>query len=147
MLNKETPNLLGHRPVTVGNLPPGTLFRTLDGIEALKTEYHTFDNSSRPDCYLLASGEAATFADNTPVWTILQVAPLSSGPTIQYHKWLKGPDTIKIKLERGQKGTYAWELTAEGEFLPQVLLRLQAADTALREMYPTPPEPEKKGEK
>ena len=53
---------------------------------------------------------------------------------VEYHKWLKD-DTIKVKLERGQKGTYAWELTCEGEDVDKVLARLKEADDLLREQY------------
>lgn len=45
--------------VSVGALPPGALFRTRDGILAVKSEYHLADGRSQ--CVLLASGEYAWF--------------------------------------------------------------------------------------
>ena len=44
-------------------------------------------------------------------------------------------DTIKVKLEKGQKGTYAWEITYEAEGTPSVIARIKEADTMLREGF------------
>lgn len=49
----------------------------------------------------------------------------------QYHQWLKD-DTIKVKLERNQKGTYAWEITYEGIDNNAVLGRIKSMDSLLR---------------
>jgi hypothetical protein len=48
---------------TLSDLDPGTVFETTDGIQALVTEYETFNEGSQRDCYLLASGECAHFED------------------------------------------------------------------------------------
>ena len=53
---------------------------------------------------------------------------------IQYSKWLKD-DTIKVKLERGQRGSYAWEISYEGTNEAEVLKRIASMDSKLREQY------------
>jgi hypothetical protein len=57
-----------------------------------------------------------------------------------YHHYDKTPQVIKIKLERGQKGTYAWEITADGADLEDVRERIREMDEVLRIMYATPTE-------
>lgn len=47
--------------VRLDDLRQGAIFETKDGILAMKTEYHTFNDCAQCDCYLLASGEAAHF--------------------------------------------------------------------------------------
>lgn len=51
------------------DLRPGAVFVTESGTIAMKTEYHTFDDGTQADCYLLESGESAHFPlkDDEPV--------------------------------------------------------------------------------
>lgn len=63
-------DLLRDRPVGVGafyrlgDIPPGSLFETMDGIKAVKSEYYYGnDAASQCQCVLLASGEYAHFKD------------------------------------------------------------------------------------
>lgn len=42
---------------------------------------------------------------------------------------------VRIKLERGQKGTYAWEVAATAPTVAEALAVLQDADTQLRAAY------------
>ncbi|KKK67330.1 hypothetical protein LCGC14_2955160 [marine sediment metagenome] len=53
---------------------------------------------------------------------------------VQYHQWIK-LDTIKVKLEKGQKNTYAWEITYEGEDTKQVMDRISEMDAELRRKF------------
>lgn len=53
---------------------------------------------------------------------------------MELHKWVKD-DTIKVKLERGQKGTYAWEITYEHLEDTILLERIAKIDKELREQY------------
>lgn len=46
-------------------------------------------------------------------------------------------EPLKIELDRGQKGTYGWSITARGSDMAEVLSRLRAADAALRHEYAT----------
>ena len=48
---------------TLRDLRPGAVFVTEDGIMAMKTEYHTFNNCTQFNCYLVSSGESAHFKD------------------------------------------------------------------------------------
>ena len=47
--------------IKLGELRNGAIFETRNGVRAMKTEYHTFNQESQCDCYLLESGEAAHF--------------------------------------------------------------------------------------
>ena len=48
----------------LGDIPPGSLFETMDGIKAVKSEYYYGnDAASQCQCVLLASGEYAHFKD------------------------------------------------------------------------------------
>ena len=67
---------------TLRELRHGALFETLDGDRAVKTEYHTFNDCTQCDCYLLASGEAAHFArlDSEIVREIILSGPSADCP-------------------------------------------------------------------
>ena len=53
----------------------------------------------------------------------------------QYHEWIKGEPNIKVKLERGQKGTYAWEITYEGEDRVKVINKIASCDAKLKSIF------------
>ena len=55
-------------------------------------------------------------------------------PQIQFHKWLRD-DTIKIKLEKGQKNTYAWEITYEDKSTNKAIAKIKEADEKLRAVF------------
>ncbi len=41
-------------------------------------------------------------------------------------------ENLKIKLTKGQKASYGWEISCAGASLPDVLSQLRAADAALK---------------
>lgn len=45
------------------------------------------------------------------------------------------PPGVTVKLERGQRGTYGWEVRATAPTVADALALLEAADTALRQTY------------
>ena len=51
------------------------------------------------------------------------------------HQWVKPEPTVKIKLERGMKGNYAWEISTEDADIDQAMTRLSKADHKLRDGY------------
>ena len=52
--------------------------------------------------------------------------------SIQYHKQL---DTAKIKLLRGQRGTYGWEISVYGSDIDEILHEISKADALMRGDY------------
>jgi hypothetical protein len=52
------------------------------------------------------------------------------------------PEPYKVKLERGQKGTYAWEISVQGANSAEIIEKIQAVDLMLRRAY-LPVEPER----
>jgi len=47
------------------------------------------------------------------------------------------PEPLKIKVERGQKGGYGWEIAISGDSLTHILDLIETADRRLRETYIT----------
>jgi len=47
------------------------------------------------------------------------------------------PEPIKVKLVKGQKDSYGWEISCAGSKLPDILIQIQAADAALKSQYGT----------
>jgi hypothetical protein len=64
--------------LTIADVPPGTVFRTANGIWAVKSEYRYPNGSCQ--CVLLASGEYAHFArgDDETVALVVDVPALVS---------------------------------------------------------------------
>lgn len=60
------------------DLREGAVFETRAGIRAVKTEYHTFNDETQCDCYLLESGECAHFDDQDD--TEVRELPYPSAP-------------------------------------------------------------------
>lgn len=56
-------------------------------------------------------------------------------PVYHVHISAQQPERLRIKVERGQRGTYAWEVSYAGEDLDEVLARVREADRRLREEY------------
>jgi len=54
-------------PVLLDRVRPGSVFETLQGVRAVKSEYH-YDNGGAPQCILLASGEYAHFTLGGKEW-------------------------------------------------------------------------------
>jgi hypothetical protein len=46
-------------------------------------------------------------------------------------------ETLKIKLVKGQKDSYGWEISCAGATLPEILLQVRAADAALKAEWGT----------
>ncbi|MCK9569482.1 hypothetical protein M0R72_11130 [Candidatus Pacearchaeota archaeon] len=44
----------------------------------------------------------------------------------------RNAETLKIKLVKGQKDSYGWEISCAGASLPEILTQIQAADAALK---------------
>lgn len=77
-------------------------------------------------------------ADGT-TWTLMpnpvNYSPLRI-PAIQYHQWIPAQPQLKVKLEKGQKNTYAWEITYESaEDILVILAKLKEADDKLRATF------------
>jgi len=45
------------------------------------------------------------------------------------------PDPVKIKIERGQKGGYGWEISIVGDDAENIIQRLKEADKSLRKNF------------
>lgn len=45
------------------------------------------------------------------------------------------PEPIKIKIERGQKGGYGWEISVAGDSIDQILEKIESADSMLRKKF------------
>jgi len=60
----------------------------------------------------------------------------------QIHRWVK-EDTIKVKLERGQRGTYGWEISYEHTNDETLIARIERVDLTLRQKYASHNEEEK----
>lgn len=59
----------------LSSLRPGAVFKTRDGIMAVKSEYHYSNHNPQPLCVLLASGEYAHFPELEKTWVMeLEVA-------------------------------------------------------------------------
>jgi hypothetical protein len=41
-------------------------------------------------------------------------------------------ENLKIKLVKGQKASYGWEISCSGASLPEILTQILAADAALK---------------
>lgn len=52
-----------------------------------------------------------------------------------HHSWIPSEPRLRIKLERGQKGTYAWEISYEDESSVAALVKIQEMDRMLRERF------------
>jgi len=58
-----------------------------------------------------------------------------------FHSSSPSPEPFKVKVERGQKGGYGWEIAISGDSLTHILDLIEAADRRLRETYsPAGPE-------
>jgi hypothetical protein len=44
----------------------------------------------------------------------------------------RNAEPLKIKLVKGQKDSYGWEISCASASLPEILTQLQAADAALK---------------
>jgi len=62
----------------------------------------------------------------------------------QIHRWVK-EDTIKVKLERGQRGTYGWEISYENTDDQVLIDRIERMDLTLRTKFAQSGEVEAKG--
>jgi len=51
------------------------------------------------------------------------------------HSYIPTEPQITVKLERGQKGTYAFEIKVEGTDITNILLKIEAIDKKLKETY------------
>lgn len=51
------------------------------------------------------------------------------------HKWLPAEPTVRIKLERGMKGTYAFEISTEDTDSDVALQRIAEVDKKLKDKY------------
>ena len=63
--------------------------------------------------------------------------PLQQDPNDPNH-WTytsPAPPVLRVKLERGQRGSYGWEISAEGAQPMLVQQQIQAIDAWLREQY------------
>jgi hypothetical protein len=49
----------------------------------------------------------------------------------------RNAETLKIKLVKGQKDNYGWEISCAGGELPDILMKIRAADAALKAEYST----------
>lgn len=47
----------------------------------------------------------------------------------------RNAEPLKIKLVKGQKDSYGWEISCSGASLPEILTQLQAADAALKKQW------------
>jgi hypothetical protein len=45
------------------------------------------------------------------------------------------PEPVKIKIERGQKGGYGWEISVVGDNIDQIIEHIAAADARLRKTF------------
>lgn len=52
-----------------------------------------------------------------------------------FHSTGPSPEPFKIKVERGQKGGYGWEITVSGDSISHVLELIATADEKLKETY------------
>jgi hypothetical protein len=46
-------------------------------------------------------------------------------------------EPLKIKLVKGQKDSYGWEISCAGASLPEILTQIRAADAALKAEWGT----------
>ncbi len=51
------------------------------------------------------------------------------------HSSQPSPEPVKIKVERGQKGGYEWEISIVGDSADQIIERITAADAKLRKTF------------
>lgn len=51
------------------------------------------------------------------------------------HVFGESVQPLKIKIERGQKGNYGWEISCAGSDMADILMKLRAADAALKSEY------------
>ena len=47
----------------------------------------------------------------------------------------RNAEPLKIKLVKGQRDSYGWEISCAGATLPEILAQVRAADAALRAEY------------
>ena len=47
----------------------------------------------------------------------------------------RNAEPLKIKLAKGQKDSYGWEISCSGDLLPEILSQIRAADAALKAEY------------
>ena len=52
-----------------------------------------------------------------------------------HHTYGRAPEPIKIKLIKGQKDSYGWEISVVGDYSPDMIEELQAVDRKLKELY------------
>ena len=55
-----------------------------------------------------------------------------------FHSSGPSPEPLKVKVERGQKGGYGWEIAVSGDSLIHILDTIETADRRLRETYSRP---------
>lgn len=56
-----------------------------------------------------------------------------------YHHYERVPRQVVIRLERGQRGGYGWEITGSGDSVAEAMEQLREADTELRREYAEQP--------
>jgi hypothetical protein len=52
-----------------------------------------------------------------------------------FHSSGPSPEPFRIKVERGQKGGYGWEISVSGDSIGHILDLIAMADSSLRESY------------
>lgn len=74
-----------------------------------------------------------------PTWTS------TLDPPKVFQQWIPATPLLKVKLERGQKGTFAWEITFEGRDSAEVLAQIRDVNNQLERKYAQPEEKKEKG--
>jgi len=59
----------------------------------------------------------------------------------------RSAEPVKIKVERGQRGAYGWEIAIKGDDAQSILAQLVIIDDKLKVLYPQEPPKAKDNEK
>ena len=51
------------------------------------------------------------------------------------HTYGCSPEPLKVKLTKGQKDSYGWEISASGKDISEILSLIRSADQALKAEY------------
>jgi hypothetical protein len=51
------------------------------------------------------------------------------------HRSMSSPEPFRVKVERGQKGGYGWEISVSGDSIGHILDLIASADASLRDSY------------
>jgi hypothetical protein len=54
---------------------------------------------------------------------------------VHRHESGPSPEPLRIKVEKGQKGGYGWEISCAGATLEDILAKIDEADKALHAKY------------